>query len=50
PVALVRAVGQVEILFTLLFSRFYLREQPSRAEVAGALTVVFGVVLVLVGR
>jgi drug/metabolite transporter (DMT)-like permease len=50
PVALVRAVGQVEILFTLLFSRFYLREQPSRAEVFGALTVVFGVVLVLVGR
>lgn len=50
PVALVRAVGQVEILFTLLFSRFYLREQPTRAEVFGALTVVFGVVLVLAGR
>jgi drug/metabolite transporter (DMT)-like permease len=50
PVALVRAVGQVEILFTLLFSRFYLRESPSRAEVFGALTVVCGVVLVLVGR
>jgi drug/metabolite transporter (DMT)-like permease len=50
PVALVRAVGQVEILFTLLFSRFYLREQPSRAEIAGALTVVVGVVLVLAGR
>jgi drug/metabolite transporter (DMT)-like permease len=50
PVALVRAVGQVEILFTLLFSRFYLRESPSRAEIAGALTVVVGVVLVLAGR
>lgn len=50
PVALVRAVGQVEILMTLLFSRFYLREQPTRAEVLGALTVVAGVVLVLVGR
>lgn len=50
PVALVRAVGQVEILFTLLFSRFYLRESPSRAEIAGALTVVLGVVLVLAGR
>src|SRR3712207_4087996 len=49
PVALVRAVGQVEILFTLLFSRFYLRESPTRAEVAGALTVVVGVVLVLAG-
>jgi drug/metabolite transporter (DMT)-like permease len=50
PVALVRAVGQVEILMTLLFSRFYLREQPRRAEVLGALTVVAGVVLVLIGR
>ena len=50
PVALVRAVGQVEILFTLLFSRFYLRETPSRAEIAGALVVVLGVVLVLAGR
>jgi drug/metabolite transporter (DMT)-like permease len=43
-------VGQVEIIFTLLFSRFYLSERPSRAEIAGALTVVVGVVLVLLGR
>jgi len=50
PVALVRAVGQVEILMTLLFSRFYLKESPSRAEILGALTVVLGVVLVLAGR
>ncbi|WP_149539162.1 DMT family transporter [Siccirubricoccus phaeus] len=50
PVALVRAVGQVEILMTLLFSHFYLRERPSRAEILGALTVVCGVVLVLAGR
>jgi drug/metabolite transporter (DMT)-like permease len=50
PVALVRAVGQVEILFTLLFSRFYLGERPSRSEIGGALVLVFGVVLVLAGR
>ena len=50
PVALVRAVGQVEILFTLLFSRFYLGERPSRSEIGGALVLVFGVVLVMVGR
>ena len=30
PVALVRAVGQVEILFTLLFSRFFLGERLKR--------------------
>ncbi|MFC3123860.1 EamA family transporter [Pseudoroseomonas globiformis] len=50
PVALVRALGQTEILFTLLFSRFYLKERPSHAEIAGALIVVAGVVLVLLGR
>jgi drug/metabolite transporter (DMT)-like permease len=50
PVALVRAVGQVEILFTLLFSRFYLRESLKRTEVIGALIVVCGVVLVVLGR
>ena len=50
PVALVRAVGQVEILFTLLFSRFYLGERPSRGEIGGALVLVLGVVLVLAGR
>lgn len=50
PVAMVRALGQTEILFTLLFSRFYLRETMKRAEVVGAVVVVFGVVLVLAGR
>jgi len=49
PVALVRAVGQVEILFTLAFSRFYLRERPKRADIIGTLVVVAGVLLVLWG-
>jgi drug/metabolite transporter (DMT)-like permease len=50
PVALVRAVGQVEIIFTLIFSQFYLRESPKRSDVIGALVIVSGVVLVLSGR
>ncbi|WP_421988650.1 EamA family transporter [Roseococcus sp.] len=49
PVALVRAVGQVEIIFTLLFSRFFLGERLKTKDVVGALTLVAGVVLVLVG-
>jgi drug/metabolite transporter (DMT)-like permease len=49
PVALVRAVGQTEILFTLAFGRFYLAEKATRADIAGALLLVGGVVLVLVG-
>ncbi|MCW8087024.1 EamA family transporter [Sabulicella glaciei] len=49
PVALVRAVGQVEILFTLAFSRFFLGERMKGSDVLGALLVVSGVVLVLLG-
>ena len=49
-VGLVRAVGQVEILFTLLFSRFYLKEKLKPTDVVGALIVVAGVVLVVLGR
>jgi drug/metabolite transporter (DMT)-like permease len=49
PVALVRAVGQVEILFTLAFSRFFLKEKAKPADRLGALVVVAGVVLVLLG-
>ncbi|MCF8708093.1 EamA family transporter [Rhizorhapis sp. SPR117] len=49
PVALVRIVGQVEVLFTLGFSHFYLREKLARTEAAGLLLVAFGVILALAG-
>lgn len=49
PVALVRTVGQVEVVFTLLFGRFYLREPLARSEAAGLGLVALGVVLALVG-
>ena len=47
PVALVRTLGQVEMPFTLLFSRFYLHETLRRADVAGLMLIVAGVVIVL---
>jgi uncharacterized membrane protein len=50
PIALVRAVGQIEVAFTLLFSRFYLKEALRRADVQGLALVGLGVVLVLLGR
>ena len=50
PVALVRSLGQVEMVFTLLFSRFYLKETLRRADVGGLLLVVAGVMLILRGR
>ena len=49
PVALVRAVGQVEVIFTLLFGRFYLNEAMKRSEIAGLLLVGLGVILALIG-
>jgi drug/metabolite transporter (DMT)-like permease len=49
PVALVRAVGQMEVIFTLMFGRFYLREPLKRSEATGLLLVAFGVVLALLG-
>jgi drug/metabolite transporter (DMT)-like permease len=50
PVALVRSVGQVEMVFTVLFSRFYLKERLQPADLAGLALVMGGVVLVLIGR
>ena len=50
PVAMVRALGQIEMVFTLLFSRFYLHEKLRRADIQGLLLVLAGVVLVLLGR
>ncbi len=49
PVALVRVVGQIEVIFTLLFASLYLREKTKVHEVAGLLLVVLGVVLALMG-
>ncbi|MGE0223093.1 MAG: DMT family transporter [Acetobacteraceae bacterium] len=47
-VALVRSVGQIEIVFTLLFSRFYLKETLKSGDVAGLALVVGGVLLIIV--
>jgi len=50
PVAMVRAVGQIEMVFTLGFSRFYLKERIRKADVLGLVLVVGGVVLILFAR
>ena len=49
PVALVRIVGQVEVIFTLAFGHFYLKEPVKRSEMIGLLLVAMGVVLALLG-
>ncbi|MEO1119659.1 MAG: DMT family transporter [Pseudomonadota bacterium] len=47
PVAHVRALGQVEILFTVLVSAFVFRERPSARDLFGVALVVLGVLLLL---
>lgn len=49
PIALVRIVGQVEIIFTLGLAQHYLREPLRRSKVAGLLLVASGVILALIG-
>ncbi len=49
PVALVRAVGQVEWIVTLGFSRFYLKEARKPGEAPGLMLVGIGVMLALIG-
>jgi drug/metabolite transporter (DMT)-like permease len=49
PVALVRAVGQIEVIFTLAFGHFYLHEPLERNEIIGLLLVATGVALALIG-
>ena len=48
--ALVRAVGQIELVFTFIASHMVLKERPSLGEWIGSLLVVGGVVLILIAR
>jgi drug/metabolite transporter (DMT)-like permease len=48
--AMVRALGQVELIFTFIASRFLLHERPTMGEIFGSALVAAGVVLVLLGR
>lgn len=45
--ALVRAFGQVELVFTLIMGRLLLGERPKAADIPGSVAVIAGVLLVL---
>ncbi len=45
--AYVKALGQIELVFTFLFSAFWLREQTSRSEVTGIALIIVSLTLVL---
>ncbi|MCW5745326.1 MAG: EamA family transporter [Alphaproteobacteria bacterium] len=48
--AYVRSLGQIELVFTFIASRYMLHERPTMGELVGAVLVVGGVVLLLLGR
>ena len=48
--ALVRAVGQIELVFTFIASHLVLKERPSPGEWIGSILVVGGVILILIAR
>ncbi|MEJ6394347.1 EamA family transporter [Gymnodinialimonas sp. 2305UL16-5] len=45
--AYVKALGQIELLFTFFFSAFWLREQTSRSEIIGIALIIFSLALIL---
>ena len=45
--ALVRAMGQIELLFTLITSVWFLGERVRRREVLGMLLLVIGILLLI---
>lgn len=47
--AYVRAVGQIELVFTFLISYFYFKEKTNRIEASGILLVLFGIFILVLG-
>jgi uncharacterized membrane protein len=46
----VRALGQIELIFTFIASVFFFRERTSRTEVLGILLVATGIVILILAR
>ena len=47
--AYVRALGQVELVFTFIASHFFFRERSTGLELAGIALIVAGIVILLLG-
>ena len=47
--AYVRAVGQIELVFTFIASYFFFRERSTALELAGIVLIVAGIVILLLG-
>jgi uncharacterized membrane protein len=48
--AFVRALGQIELLFTFLASVLIFREKVSRKEIVGVMLLVVGIVVLVIEK
>ena len=48
--AYVRALGQIELVFTFIVSAFFFRERTSRVEVAGIFLIIAAIVTIILSR
>ena len=48
--AYVRALGQIELVFTFIVTVFFFREKTTRLEIVGITLVIFGILILLLGR
>ena len=48
--AIVRAVGQIELLFSYISSRYYFKEKIKLIEIIGIIVFVIGVILILMAK
>lgn len=48
--AYVRALGQIELVFTFVTSVFFFREKTNRIEIAGILLIIAAILLLLAGK
>ena len=48
--AYVRALGQIELIFTFAITYFYFRERPSTNEIAGIVLIAGGILVLLLSK
>jgi drug/metabolite transporter (DMT)-like permease len=48
--AYVRAVGQIELIFTFIASIFFFKEKTNRLELLGILLIVSGILILVIGK
>jgi drug/metabolite transporter (DMT)-like permease len=48
--AYVRALGQIELVFTFIVSVFFLKEKSNRMEVFGICAIIAGILILLLAR